>query len=192
MRILKAVWLAIKTFLQSNRRSNVQSPGFSDLSTNKPGRTGQPLDGTDRIIRLGIVDQVKDDQVSPKAFEMSSKEKEQELKRISAWETSLTTSKQAYDLVVNPKRKVVITLLVDDIQQITVDSDSPLNVLWDRMPDCIDESGRRKVGYRDGCMGHCGITGLDFGNKVLRKKLRRRLADLATRSRPYMIDDIPF
>ena len=111
----------------------MRSPGFSDLSTNKPGPTRQPLDGTDRIIRLGIVDQVKDDQISPNAFAMSPIERKQDWKRISVWETSLTTPEQADDFVVNPKLKVVIPLVVDEIRQIAVEGDSPLNVLWDRL-----------------------------------------------------------
>ena len=138
------------------------------------------------------MDQVENDQVSPNAFILSTEERESDWKRISAWETSLTTAEQAYQLVGKPKRKVVIPLVVGEIRQINVDGDSSLNVLWDRLSDCIDEAGSRKKRYRDGCMGHCGITGLDLGNKAVRKQLRRRLADLATKSNWYMIDDIPF
>ena len=147
-----------------------------------PGRTRDPLDDEEIIIRVGLVDQTRYDVISAAAFAMSEIERKRPWKRISAWAKSLTTDEQAVQLVANSDRKVIIKLRVENVRQIAIQQKSPLDAVWDQLPSCIDESGTRMVGYVEGCEGHCAITGIDGGSPAFRKQIRKRLADLGSQN----------
>ncbi len=147
----------------------------------KPGETGEPLQGKDCVLRLGL-EQSDYDSIGANQFELSTSEKEEDWKRISVWEASLTTVEQAVKFVGNPKRKLLLRLKVSAIRSLTFNADQLLNVKWDRLPDCVDDKGEKIAGSTDGCEGHCALDGLYPSNKKLRRKIRKRLAELAMKS----------
>lgn len=146
----------------------------------KPGALGELLDDSDQIIRLGDKTIQSDyTRVSEKQFVLSSKEKVQEWKRISVYETSLTTVKQALQMT-SDKRAFVIQLKVDGIRSIEFNGDSPFDVKWDPQDHCINKNGDKIEGSPDGCEGHAGLEGLFDEDRIKRKSLRKRLARYAT------------
>ena len=148
--------------------------------TSKPGESGQPLDDEDRVLDLGLIPaDLNKSFVSANVFSLSTEEKRTPPHWLSAWEESLTTPEQAYAMATNKSRRLVITLNVQDIRRIPIEAGGDqqlLDVVWDRLEDVWDEEGHLKINAPAGSAGHCGITGLD---SVHRKRLRKRLADLA-------------
>jgi hypothetical protein len=160
---------------------------MSTFRSSKPHETRDPLDDEDDVIRLGL-EQSSYDFIGANQFNLSSEEKSLDWKRISVWETSLSTVKQITSFVNNPKRKLVIVLNVQKVRSISI-ANVQLDVKWDRLNWCIDKVKEKKETYIPGCEGHCGLDGLYSNNKKLRKKIRKRLADLAMSSRWWVIED---
>jgi hypothetical protein len=161
---------------------------FNDPAGTKPGKTGESLDGKDNVVRLGL-EQSNYNRIGANHFRLSSNEKDSDWKRISVWESSLTTIEEARSIVTNPKRKLILDLNVGDVRSIAINAQVELDVKWDRLPDCIDGKGNRGSNYRDGCEGHCAMDGIYPKGKKLRKRIRRKLADLAMSSEWYVIDE---
>lgn len=153
----------------------------------KPGMTGECLEDSDKVLRLGLAKQSDEDDISPLQFEFSSTERKKEWLRISVWETSLTTTEQAHAYVENPARKLVMIMKVEDIRHIDSTTGSDLDVKWDRLENCLDEHGKKKAAYRTGCEGHCAIDGW-ADDKKQRKRQRYRLSELALKSKWYFMD----
>lgn len=138
----------------------------------KLGEHLEPLDDEDTIFLMDLVDQSSDDEASPAAFRMSDREKEQDPRRISVWETELSTPAQIYSILRNPKRQIVLFLDVSDVREIDI---RDMDVVWDHLPGCLDGSD-----HFDGCEGHSAVIGwpekgeANASNK--RKRIRWRLA----------------
>ncbi|MGM0460054.1 MAG: hypothetical protein ACQERO_11980 [Bacteroidota bacterium] len=160
---------------------------MSTKRSSKPHKTGTPLSDDDDVIRLGL-QQSSYDFIGANQFNLSSEEKSLNWKRISVWETSLSTIQQITSFVNNPKRKLVIELNVQKVRSIRI-ADVQLDVKWDRLNWCIDNDNEKRETYIPGCEGHCGLEGLYSNNKKLRKKIRKELADLATSSRWWLLLD---
>jgi len=148
--------------------------------SSKPFKTGVSLNNDDDVIRFGL-EQSNYETIGANQFNLSSEEKKLDWKRLSVWETSLSTVQQITNILNNPKRKIVIELNVQDIRTI-INDDVQLDIKWDRLDWCIDNNNIKKKTYKSGCEGHCGLDGLYPNNKKLRKKIRKALADLATSS----------
>ncbi|TAG92816.1 MAG: hypothetical protein EAZ09_16085 [Oscillatoriales cyanobacterium] len=128
-------------------------------------------------------------------FTLSSDDKMSYPPHLSVWVDSLTTPEQAYKfLAENSPRKLVLRLKVNEICKIQGnfgESTYPnlLNVIWVHLFDEID--GKRIRDCRAGADGHSGIIGLDEKSvpeglsknqqKILRKDLRSKLAELASK-----------
>jgi len=158
-----------------------------DSSSSNPRKTGESLSEDENVIRLGL-EQSNYDRIGANHFSLSSKEKNQDWKRIPVWETSLTSVNEARSILTNPKRKLVIILNVGDVRSITLEGEVQLDIKWDRLPNCINTLGQKQPGYVDGCEGHCALDGIYPQGKKLRKRLRKRLANLAMESEWYVID----
>ncbi len=129
----------------------------------KPGEDGEPLDGSDCVIRLALhPSDMGNEGLLPNAFNLSTAERESEDPRLSVWETSLTTVEQARSFATNPKRRVVATFDVSVVRN----ANENLDVVWDLIEN-----------PRPGEEGHCGITGLFLDDSRQRKVLRRALVD---------------
>jgi hypothetical protein len=164
------------------------------------GRLGIWLDSTHNlrpvpdycyIIRLGRVPKdfsesrsISAIQLSEtKAFELSSLDKKSTPPHLSVWVNALTTSEQAYSfLPENSPCRLVLRLKVKEVREIAAYSGHEtihsglLDVIWVHLAQNIDR--------RPGARGHAGITGLDGGsasNKLLRKDLRSKLAEAASK-----------
>lgn len=83
---------------------------------------------------------------------------------------------------------MVIILNVGEVRSITLEGKVQLDIKWDRLPNCINNVGQKQPGYVDGCEGHCALDGIYPQGKKLRKRLRKRLANLAMESEWYVID----
>ena len=139
-------------------------------------------------------------------FELSSKDKESVPPHLSVWAEFLTTPKQAYGFLQenapNSPRKLIILLKVNEIIKIVGFSGDGrthtdlLNVIWVHLFRNLD--GKLVRDCRSGAEGHCGITGLDekFSlegvtkqqAKLLRKDLRSKLAELASKNHSLLDD----
>jgi hypothetical protein len=126
--------------------------------------------------------------ISVKAFEMSTNDKKGTPPHLSVWIEGHTTPAEAYAfLALDSPNRLVCWLNVGDIREVCIDIDGQtyenlLNVLW----VSIDK-------LQAGANGHAGITGLGQENKLVRKNLRSRLADIANKnandiSRPHMVN----
>ena len=148
----------------------------------KPGPDRTPLDDDDSVFLMDLVDQSSYERVSPVVFRLTSEEKEREPedRRRSAWEMELSSPEQIVDVLGNPRRRLVVTVDVDDVQSIEVE-DADMVVCWDYKEGCLDSSGNRINGH-SGCEGHCGIFGWPYGvphASDKRKSVRRNLAEKA-------------
>jgi len=99
------------------------------------------------------------------AFEMSSADKEGTPPHLSVWVEGCTTPSEAYAfLKPESPNKIICWSNVGDIRNIS----NLVDVLWINIQNS-----------QTGAEGHAGITGLNQGNKLLRKDLRSKLADMA-------------
>jgi hypothetical protein len=112
---------------------------------------------------------------------LSSEDRASELKALTVWVSRLTTSEQAHEFLGANKAayRLVLSLIVGDIRDIRPTPDSPLqqylDVVWDQL-----------LTEQAGGDGHAGLVGLHSDvqpNKLYRRALRARLADLVNEKR---------
>jgi len=110
-------------------------------------------------------------------FRLSSEDEKSVPPHLSAWVEEYTTPLQAYSfLKPDSPRKIIYWLNAGDIRNIYLEINKQkcqdlLDVLWIN----IAES-------RLGAEGHAGITGLNQKDKLLRKDLRFKLAEIANKN----------
>jgi hypothetical protein len=131
------------------------------------------------------------------AFELSSLDKQSIPPHLSVWISALTTPEQAYRfLPENSLRRLVIQLEIQEIRQIVGCSGQDtmpsglLDVIWVHLTQNIN--GQESRDNRPGARGHAGITGLDeksAPSKLLRKDLRSKLAEIASKDCYLLFDD---
>jgi hypothetical protein len=128
-------------------------------------------------------------------FALSSEDKKSVPPHLSVWVDSLTTPEQAYSFLgENSSRKLVLRLQVEEIRRTEGNCGETsysglLDVIWVHLFQSID--GRSVKDSRPGADGHSGIIGIDEGSaptglsknqkKLLRKDLRSKLADIASK-----------
>jgi hypothetical protein len=144
----------------------------------KRGEDGAPLPDREWALRLSA--RPKDFHVngraSPKAFELSTTEKQDKPRKLSVFAESLTTPKQAWIIAgAREHHELVLRLSVDAIRALRPGADVPnaetLDVVWHHIANT-----------RPGAEGHAGITGLDGTDRKIRKIYRWKLADIAQAS----------
>lgn len=147
------------------------------------------------VIRLGRLpkDYKEKGQISAiqltEEFALSSQDRESTPPCLSVWVDALTTPEQACSfLPKNSPRKLVLRLKIEEILKIEGRSrdgeihPNLLNIIWVHLMQ--DVNGKRVRAHRPGAEGHAGITGLDersVPDKLLRKDLRSKLAELASK-----------
>lgn len=147
----------------------------------KPSREGVALAESDIVTRVGhTMYQSNYEQVSPDQFRLSTHEKDADWKRISVYESSLTSDEDVIKMLSNEARKFIIKLKVGEIRNITIDNSNPFNVKWDPRKDCLDSNLNLVQGADKGCEGHAGLEGLYTSNKTEREERRVELARYAT------------
>jgi len=116
--------------------------------------------------------------ISVDAFIMSTKDKEGTPPHLSVWVEGYTTPSEAYAFLIKPESpdKVICWLNVGAVRGICSNVDGEthnnfLDVLWINIAD-----------LRLGAEGHAGITGLNPKDKLLRKDLRFKLAEIANKN----------
>ena len=125
---------------------------------------GAPLPSEEEVFRLSFLS--SDGKISPEAFELSSADKQQTPARLSVFGRSRTTPAQAWEITNrNPRFISVACLATSRLRQVA------LEVRWDPI-----------TSLPPGADGHAALLGLDQGNKLERKILRVKLADLANES----------
>lgn len=132
-------------------------------------------------------------------FELSSEDKKSTPPHLSVWVESFTTPEQAYGFLQenspNSLRTLILRLNVDEIRRIPASGGNGniypnlLNVVWVHLSKNFN--GKLLRDRRPGTEGHSGITGLDEKSapegltkpqaKLLRKDMRSKLAELASR-----------
>jgi hypothetical protein len=127
--------------------------------------------------------------VAPEDFALSSADKASERQLLSVYEESLTSAKQAAELLGKPSPRLVLRLGVEAMRNVGP-QESELDVVWDRRADCYQENGTLNGRLGTGAAGHCGIHGLAKqhythrssppSEKIIRRSLRQRLAKLAS------------
>jgi len=137
-------------------------------------------------------------------FELSSQDKKTTPPHLSVWVESFTTPEQAYGFLQentpNSPRRLILRLKVDDIRKIVASPGNGntylnlLDVLWVHRFE--NYNGKLVRDRRPGAEGHSGITGLDEKSaqegltkgqaKLLRKDLRSKLAELASRDHHFL------
>jgi hypothetical protein len=154
----------------------------------RQGRDGEPLPSGEWVLRLAALtkDVLESDRPSPKAFELSTEDRQSLPPRLSVWAERLTTPHQAWSLLgARSEYQLVLRLNVDVIRSLRPEPDSPdvlgLDVQWHWLM-VQDAAGSWIPDTRPGAVGHAGITGLARGGGVTRlhtKSLRSQLADAA-------------
>ena len=147
----------------------------------EPAETGTPLPAGEIVFRL--LKASKDGMALETHFALSEEDKNASLPALSIWPLRLTTPEQARSFLSEDKQgsyRLYALLSVDQVRELTASdlTDPVLNVVWDR----LYEAGTNLPDSRPGTQGHAGITGLvkpPGMEKVVYKKLRTRLADLA-------------
>lgn len=139
-------------------------------------------------------------------FELSSEDKKTIPPHLSVWVESFTTPKQAYSFLQENKpdspRRLVLRLKVSNIRNVVGSFGNGnlyqnlLNVLW--IQRFKNSNGELVRDRRPGANGHSGIIGLDENSasegltrtqkKLLRKDLRSKLAELASRDSYLLVD----
>lgn len=128
-------------------------------------------------------------------FALSPSDRESVPPHLSVWAENLTTPQQAYSfLPQNSPRRLVLRLKTEEIRKIqgrsTDGTIQPnlLNVIW----VSLNQNGQQSRDRRPGAEGHAGITGLDDksgSSKLLRKDLRSKLAELASKDCHLLKDE---
>lgn len=143
---------------------------------------GASLDPGSRVFRLCRA--TNTGAMAPEAFELSTKDKAQEVPRVSTWEETRTTLAQGVQLA-GSKYDMAGFLPVDRVREIRPDPEEPtaanLDVQWEA---AVDDAGAPVTAA--GAAGHSGITGLaqaETLTKPQRKSLRARLARIANETR---------
>jgi hypothetical protein len=143
--------------------------------TEAGGVDGTPLPSGDNVFRLTFKpkDYPQDKKVLPisfaDSFTCSTEEKNDPPPRLSVFAESLTTHLQGWQLT-NRKYQLVLLLQTDGIRALRLECENAeLDVVWHRIESALA-----------GARGHAGITGLQVGNKVARRFLRMKLADIST------------
>jgi hypothetical protein len=154
---------------------------------NLPLRDDSPLDSDEWVLRLAEanLDPTDTHRCSPKAFELSSLEKQQAGPGLSVFAERLTTPEEAWSLGSNPRRTRVFRLLVGEVRRVRPTPESAempgLDVRWERAYT-TGPYGGQIPDTRPGAEGHAAITGLgrtDLLDKNQRKRVRVKLADAA-------------
>ncbi|MEG4396915.1 hypothetical protein [Microcoleus sp. BROC3] len=131
-------------------------------------------------------------------FILSTEDKKSVPPHLSVWVDYLTTPEQAYQfLPTDSPRKLVLYLKVNEIRQIQANSGqcvypNLLNVIWVYIYIYCKVKDKSVKDLRPGAEGHAGITGLEEDSvtneltksqkKLLRKDLRSKLAELASKN----------
>lgn len=153
----------------------------------KPGKFKEPLEDSDEVIRVGHTNyQSHYNSISPDQFRIDDREKKEEWKRISVYESSLTSDEEAIKLT-SPKRLFIIKFIVGELRKVVVNNDNPFDVKWDPRIDCIDENGIKIIGSPKGCEGHAGLEGLYAETKGGREELRVELTSFAEASKNFYL-----
>lgn len=149
------------------------------MTSNKPGKKGDLLDENDVVIRLGMKEQSSYDKVPASVFNMTEIEKKSNWKRTSVWENSLTTDRDAINMARNPERRLIVKIKVANIREI---EEYEIDVKWDPWYGvCYDNNENRIENAPQGCEGHCGLEGLFHKDAKIRRSIRRRMAEEATK-----------
>lgn len=139
-------------------------------------------------------------------FELSSEDKKSAPPHLSVWVESFTTPQQAYGFlqenIPNSIRRLVLRLKVDNVRKIIASPGNGntysnlLSVVWVHL--FKNSNGKLVRDRRPGAEGHSGIIGLDEKSapegltkaqaKLLRKDLRSKLAELASRDHHFLGD----
>lgn len=175
-----------KLFIKLQARRNLH-PVSSQCCVIRLGRVPKDFSQRKQIsaIQLGEV----------KVFELSSLDKKSVPPHLSVWVDALTTPKQAYSfLPENSPCRLVLRLNVEKVRKLVGGSDeklhsSLLDVVWVHLIQNVD--GEQIRDRRPGAEGHAGIIGLDdksVSNKLLRKDLRSKLAELASKDCHLLTD----
>ena len=141
----------------------------------KRGAEGESLPDDARVFRL--CRRTSDGRIAPEAFVLSSEDKRHAIPRLSVWEQSLTTPDQA-----DPARRYLLVALLTALEVRRIRPDGPastsLDVQWEQAWT-KGSDGKPVESTAPGAAGHCGIAGLNQGDKAARKVLRAALARLA-------------
>jgi hypothetical protein len=147
-----------------------------------PGNDGDPLPPGEWVIRVAKTSKYGFS-AHQSAFELSSKDKESAVPRLSVWAEKLTTDEQAWRLTGSrAANDAILRLDVDSVRLLLPTPRDPppphLEVEWESL--MIDDPAGGMV--RDpsaGAIGHAGIRHLRDGTKEQYKSLRIQLAEMA-------------
>lgn len=148
----------------------------------RPGPDGEQLPPNTFVFRIGKAVHlspvaIRNGRPLPGMFELSSEEKATIEKRLSVWAEELTVADEAWEIMKkNPANTVVACLNTNVIRTI-----KPLDVEW----ECAlteNSNGDVVANTLPGAIGHAGIAHLYDDNKIVRKTLRAKLADIANLS----------
>jgi len=155
---------------------------MAEVGNGKPGATGDPLGDEDIVMRFPVL-QSRLDAISAAHFSPNSEEdaaaRVEGWLRLSVWAEHLISEAQALAQL-KPARRAIIRLKVAEVRGIVAFGVHPLDVLWDRLPNCIDDQGLPLPGHTRGCEGHCGLT--LRGEKSVWKEARRQLVVIASQN----------
>jgi hypothetical protein len=146
------------------------------------GNEGDPLPPGEWVIRVAKTSKYGFS-AHQSAFELSSKDKEAAVPRLSVWAEKLTSDDQAWRLTGSRAvNDAILRLDVDLIRSVIPTPRDPpaphLEVEWE--PLMVDEPERGMVqDPRPGALGHAGIRHLRDGTKEQYKSLRVQLAESA-------------
>ncbi len=147
-----------------------------------PGNDGDHLPPGEWVIRVAKTS--KNGYAAHQSnFELSTKDKEAPIPRLSIWAERLTTDEQAWRLTGRkPANDAVLRLNVDLVRSLVPEPSEPptphLEVEWE--PRFVEnEHGIRILDAEPGSAGHAGIRYLRDGQSAQRTSLRVQLAENA-------------
>jgi len=165
------------------------------------GKDGEPLDSLCCVKRMAHLnkDYFKNDgqkigalpaafDVEEENFRLSTTDEKSKPPHLSVFEHSLTTDLQAFRLT-GEKKHLVLPLYAGEVRELICDSTkkTELNVQW--FTAFVNDRDRGLIiDERPGANGHAGITGLEKA-KPIRKFCRLKLAEMAAKNGPRLIDD---
>jgi hypothetical protein len=159
--------------------SNPDPPGDGGLT---PANDGEPLPSGEWVIRVAKTSKYGFS-AHQSALELSSKDKEARVPRLSVWAEKLTSDDWAWRLTgCRKSNDAILRINVDVIRSLLPrpnDAPAPhLEVEWE--PLLISENeGEVHRDTRPGAPGHAGIRHLRIGTKEQYKSLRIQLAENA-------------